>query len=114
MATKVTQTTETIDTSRTLSTEERLLVLYDLGLDAAAGRRAADVTTVLNELIATLDFGYPDIAEGFFRLYTYCLDRADAGDFDQIVFVLGDLRITLREAVIDAQREPAAPNAASA
>lgn len=109
MTTKVQNATGTVDMAigkiRALPTEERLLALYELGIEAAAGRQAVPITAVLNELITTLDFGYTDIAEGFYRLYTYCLERSDVGDFDQVGFVLGDLRTTLCEAVIDARRE---------
>jgi hypothetical protein len=110
MTTQARKETNAVDTAigniRALPIEERLLALYELGIEASAARSAGRVTAVLNELITTLDFGYTDIAEGFYRLYTYCLERSDAGDFDQVGFVLGDLRATLCEAVIDAKRSP--------
>jgi hypothetical protein len=99
---------------RVLDTHERLLGLYELGIDGCTARDFGQVTTVLNELITTLDFTqYREIAEGFYRVYAYCLTRATDGAFDQIAFVLQDLRAALAEASTE-HHEPAATHTASA
>lgn len=84
---------------RVLETGDRLLALYDLGLDACARASGERLTAVLQELISTLDFQrYPEVAEGFHRIYTFCLEQAVAGGFDRAAFVLQDLRGTLLQA----------------
>lgn len=87
---------------RSLNTSERLLGLYDLGIEGCASRNPAQVTAVVEELIGTLDFAYAEIAEGFQRVYEYCLERARDGGFDQVAFVLQDLHDTLDSAVREA------------
>ena len=86
---------------RVLGTTDRLLGLYELGIDGCARFNADQVTLVLQELIGTLDFQYADIAEGFNRLYAYCLDQTTEGAFDRVVFILEDLRDTLMSAIVE-------------
>jgi hypothetical protein len=88
-----------IATFRSLDTSERLLALYGLGIEGCARRNPEQVTAVVEELMGTLDFAYAEIAEGFQRVYQYCLERARDGDFDQVAFVLQDLHDTLESAV---------------
>jgi hypothetical protein len=102
MAIMAPPTTMEIDDLRELPTEDRLLRLYERGIHAAAARDTAEVSAVLTELIGTLNFAYADIADAFFRLYAYCLERCEAGDLDHVAFVLADLRATLSAAAIDA------------
>ena len=52
---------------------------------------------VLEELISSLDFQYADIADGFNRLYTYCLEQTAEDAFDRVQFILQDLRDTAHE-----------------
>lgn len=86
---------------RVLSTSDRLLGLYELGIDGCAAKHVDQVNAVLNELIGALDFEYADIAEGFHRLYTYCLEQNREGAFDRVAFILQDLRDTLLRAIAD-------------
>ena len=86
---------------RVLSTSDRLLGLYELGIDGCAAKHVDQVTAVLNELIGALDFEYADIAEGFHRLYTYCLEQTREGAVDRVAFILQDLRDTLLRAIAD-------------
>lgn len=86
---------------RVLSTSDRLLGLYELGIDGCAAKNTDQVSAVLNELIGALDFEYADIAEGFHRLYTYCLEQSREGAFDRVAFILQDLRDTLLRAVAE-------------
>ncbi len=96
---------EVIAELRTLGTSDRLLGLYELGIDACANREAAQVSTVICELLGSLDYEYVDIAEGFRRVYEFCLHEASQGQLDSVTFILEDLRDTLMRAVSDpAQR----------
>ena len=87
---------------RLLGTSERLLGLYELGLDGCAERDAAPITTVVGELITSLDYEYADIAEGFRRVYDYCGQQAAEGQFESVAFIFQDLRDTLMRALTDA------------
>jgi hypothetical protein len=101
---------ETVITElRLLPTSDRLIGLYELGLDGCANEDIDQITAVLQELTAALDFGQTDIAEGFFRLYTYCLEQARDGHFDKVGFVLQDLRDTLAEAASEVDRTTKTP-----
>lgn len=83
---------------RELGTAERLLALYDLGLEACAARDGERVGAVILELVTSLNFSYADVAEGFYRLYGYCLEQTRLGGFERVAFVFEDLRTALRSA----------------
>ena len=89
---------------RGLSTADRLLGLYDLGLDGCVSRNTEQINAVLEELIDSLDFQYADISEGFHRVYSYCLEQSRVGGLDRVAFVLQDLRETLSKAAADSER----------
>jgi len=94
---------------RTLNSGERLLGLYDYGLDGCTRQNREQVTAVLEELIGLLDFGYGEVAEGFYRLYVFCLRQAREGKFDQPAWILRDLRDTWAQALSDAAASAAPP-----
>jgi hypothetical protein len=79
---------------RHLGLSERLLALYGYGIEGCAERNEEQVRAVLGELIGTLNFDYGEAADGFHRLYTFCLERTGEGEFDQVGFILGDLHAT--------------------
>lgn len=87
---------------RSLNTTDRLLGLYDLGVEGCAVRNKEQVTAVIEELIGTLDFSYGEIAEGSQRVYEHCLRQARERRFSQVAFVLQDLQETLASAGGDA------------
>jgi hypothetical protein len=86
---------------RQLGTSDRLLGLYELGIDGCANADATQVSKILRELIASLDYEYADIADGFRRVYEYCLQQAGDTQFDGVAFILQDLRDTLMRALTD-------------
>jgi len=79
---------------RGLSSGERLLGLYEHGVVGCTQRNPEQVIAALEELISLLDFDYGDIAEGFYRLYAFCLREIRDGRFDQPAWILRDLRDT--------------------
>jgi hypothetical protein len=100
---------------RNASSGERLLGLYSHAVAACGDRDPEQVVAALEELISLLDFGYGEVAEGFYRLYSFCLREIRLGQFDQPAWILRDLRDTwahtLRDATADAassEVEPAA------
>ena len=90
---------------RILGPSERLLALYELGLEGCVDHDAARVTTIVRELVASLDDDYVDVADGFRRVYEYCLQQAAEGQLDGVAFILEDLRDTLARALTDAAIE---------
>jgi hypothetical protein len=92
---------EVIQQLRLLGTSDRLLGLYELGIEGCAVRQPQHVATVLRELIGCLDYGYTDIAEGFRRVYEYCLEEVTQDRLDTVGFILSDLRDTLLRAMTD-------------
>jgi hypothetical protein len=53
------------------------------------------------ELLGSLDYEYADIADGFRRVYEYCLQQAGEGQLESVAFILQDLRDTLMRAITD-------------
>lgn len=94
---------------RSLSSGDRLLGLYDHGVAGCAQRNQEQVTAVLEELISILDFGYGEIAEGFYRLYAFCLREIRLGQFQQPAWILSDLRDTWARTLSDAAASAAPP-----
>ncbi len=87
---------------RNLSTSERLLGLYAYGIEGCTQQNRAQVTAALEELISILDFSYGEIAEGFYRLYVFCLRKTRERQFDQVAWILRDLHDTWAQALTDA------------
>ena len=86
---------------RQLGTSDRLLGLYELGLEGCANQDPNQVTLVVMELISSLDYEYADIADGFRRVYEYCLQQAVDSQLESVAFILQDLRDTLMRAITD-------------
>src|SRR5204862_5292341 len=86
---------------RLLGTSDRLLGLYELGLEGCANHDPRQVTLVVQELITSLDYEYADIADGFRRVYEYCLQQAADSELDSVAFIFQDLRDTLMRAITD-------------
>ena len=117
MATKRTTTTNNTEPTpitydlvitelRVLPTSDRLLGLYELGIDGCANEDLGQTRAVLVELLGALDTAYADIAEGFERLYRYCIDQIATGHFDRVGYIMRDLRDTLQEAVNEVNATP--------
>jgi hypothetical protein len=92
---------QVIEQLRVLGTSDRLLGLYELGIEGCLSREPQHVATVLHELIGSLDYTYSDIAEGFRRVYEYCLHEIGEERLDTVGFILTDLRDTLSRAMTD-------------
>lgn len=99
----------TLAALRVLDVPDRILGLYEYAIDACGSRDAARARAALVELLGTLDFSYGDIAEGFSRVYEYCLRKVHDGEFDRAAWILHELRATWQHALEDGQ-----PGAASA
>ncbi len=87
---------------RELPIAQRLLGLYEYGLDGCDRRSDEQVRAVIEELIGSLDFNFGDITEGFARVYGYCLRKVADGDFDRVAWILRELRDTWARALMEA------------
>jgi flagellin-specific chaperone FliS len=71
----------------------RLVVMaYDLAIRACENKdfsRAAKAITVLRD---ALNFDYPEVSVGLFRLYQWCLDCLRQEDYDNALVTLRELR----------------------
>jgi len=95
---------------RELPIAQRLLGLYEYGLDGCDRRSDEQVRAVIEELIGSLDFNFGDITEGFARVYGYCLRKVVDGDFDRVAWILRELRDTWARALLEAPAgSPVAP-----
>jgi hypothetical protein len=91
----------TVAALRILDVPDRILGLYEYAIDACAARDAGRARAALLELLGTLDFAYGEVAEGFARLYEYCLRKVHDGEFDRAAWILHELRATWRRALDD-------------
>ncbi len=75
-----------------LSPVQLILKLYDYVIVNARKREYSNVNAGLTQLIAALNFDYKEIAIGFFRLYRYCQNQSQNGNFDEVEKVIKELR----------------------
>ena len=78
----------------TLNPVQLLIKAYDAGITACNRRDESKASTVLVELIDSLNFDYAEIANSLFRLYDYCMREIKRGNFDVTLKVLKELRET--------------------
>jgi flagellin-specific chaperone FliS len=76
-----------------------LLQLYDHAIAGALRQDQRQVNAALVELIGALNFDYEEIAVGLFKLYDWCMRRARAKDWDEVLKILRDLRDAWARAV---------------
>ena len=69
-----------------------LLQLYDHAIAGALRQDQRQVNAALVELIGALNFDYEEIAVGLFKLYDWCMRRARAKDWDEVLKILRELR----------------------
>jgi len=78
----------------TLNPVQLLIKAYDAGISACNRKDESKASTVLIELIDSLNFDYAEIANSLFRLYDYCMREIKRGNFDVTLKVLKELRET--------------------
>ncbi|MBC7186283.1 MAG: flagellar protein FliS [Calditrichaeota bacterium] len=78
---------------------ERLVVhLYDFILRCCARQDGSGAARALSVLIDGLNFDYPEIAEGLFRLYDYCLRQVKRQRFEETRTIITELRAAWEQA----------------
>ena len=71
----------------------RLVVMaYDLAMKACDQKDFEKAVKTISVLRDALDFNYPEISVGLFRIYQWCLDCIRAGDYATAKATLGELR----------------------
>jgi len=71
----------------------RLVVMaYDLSIRACEQQDFARATKAISVLRDALNFDYPDVSTGLFRLYQWCLDCIRQGDYQSAITTLRELR----------------------
>jgi hypothetical protein len=83
---------DTIARLRVLPTPGRLLGLYDCAIRLSERGLAEPLAAVFAELMGAVDFDYGPVAEGFYRVYEYCLRKSREGDFRSVAWIVQDLR----------------------
>jgi flagellar protein FliS len=78
----------------TLNPLQLLIKAYDAGITACNRKDEHKASTVLTELIDSLNFDYAEIANSLFRLYEYCMREVKRGNFDVTLKILKELRET--------------------
>jgi flagellin-specific chaperone FliS len=71
----------------------RLVVMaYDLAIKSCELKDFEKAVKTVSALRDALDFDYPEVSVGLFRLYQWCLDCLRAGDFTTASNTLKELR----------------------
>ncbi len=71
----------------------RLVIMaYDLAIRSCEQQDFVRATKAISVLRDALNFDYPEISVGLFRLYQYCLECLRQGEWDGAASVLRDLR----------------------
>lgn len=69
-----------------------LIKVYDFTILNCKKKNMEKAGKGLVELISTLNFDYPDVSLGLFRLYQYCQDKIREEKYDEVISILEGLR----------------------
>jgi flagellin-specific chaperone FliS len=69
-----------------------VVMAYDLAIRACEQQDFEKSVRTISVLRDALDFDYPEVSMGLFRLYQYCLDSIRGGDYNGAVSILKELR----------------------
>lgn len=71
----------------------RLVIMaYNLAIKGCEQKDFARATKAITVLRDALNFDYPEVSVGLFRLYQWCLDCIRQGDYQTAARTLGELR----------------------
>ena len=69
-----------------------VVMAYDLAIKSCEQQDFEKTVRIISVLRDALDFDYPEVSMGLFRLYQWCLDSIRSGDYNGALSVLKDLR----------------------
>jgi len=81
------------------SPEKLVLFLYDQAIAGCKSDDERKASRAIAQLIDSLDFNYPEIATGLFRLYEYSIRMIREKNFHKALPILVELRSTWAEAL---------------
>lgn len=71
----------------------RLVIMtYDLAIQSCQQQDFAKAITTISALRDALDMDYPEVANGLFSLYQWCMECIRKGDYDSATRTLTELR----------------------
>ncbi len=71
----------------------RLVIMaYNLAINSCEQKDFAQATKAITVLRDALNFDYPEVSVGLFRLYQWCLDCIRQGDYTGAIHTLSELR----------------------
>jgi flagellin-specific chaperone FliS len=65
--------------------------LYDFGIEACHAKNGKKLKDVISQLIRSLNFDL-EMSEDFYRLYDFCRQKANEGQFEDVLLILEDMR----------------------
>lgn len=69
-----------------------VVMAYDLAIRACEQQDFEKSVRTISVLRDALDFDYPEVSMGLFRLYQWCLDSIRGGDYASAITTLKELR----------------------
>jgi len=75
-----------------------VVMAYDMAIRACEQKDFEKAVKTISALRDALDFDYPEVSEGLFRLYQWCLDSIRKGEYTPAISTLRELRQAWRTA----------------
>jgi len=89
-----------------------VVMAYDLAIRACEQQDFEKAVRTITVLRDTLDFDFPDVSMGLFRLYQYCLDCIRGSDYNSALSILRELRDAWRATEYNLSQQAYARSAA--
>jgi flagellin-specific chaperone FliS len=86
-----------------------VIMAYDLAIRSCEQKDFEKAVKTIGVLRDALDFDYPEVSVGLFRIYQWCLDSIRAGDYASAIATLRELRGAWKAAEKPLPIRPAAP-----
>jgi flagellin-specific chaperone FliS len=84
-----------------------VVMAYDVAIKACEKKDFEKTAKTIGMLQNALDFDYPEVSMGLFRLYQWCLECIRKGDFGSAASTLMELRAAWRKAELNLSAAPA-------
>ena len=90
-----------------------VIMAYDLAIRSCEQKDFEKAVKTIGVLRDALDFDYPDVSVGLFRIYQWCLDSIRAGDYAVAISTLRELRSAWKAAEQPLPVHPVTPSVQS-
>jgi flagellin-specific chaperone FliS len=88
-----------------------VVMAYDVAIRACEAKDFEKAVKTISLLRDALDFDYPDVSMGLFRLYEWCMECIRHGDYTSAINTLSELRMAWRKAELSLSPAPLQPSA---